>query len=196
MDEVHRPVRPAPAAHNGAAAAGPHRAPARQPAPAATNGARGRARPHAKPAPKAADEPLCNRCSALCCRYVALPIDTPDTAAEYDNIRWYLMHENIHVFVEDGDWYIAFMTRCKNLRDDNLCGIYETRPRICRGYDTTNCEFHGEEYRYELMFTSADQLQRHAEKELKRSILYKARPKKPKLKRGRNGTRRIELPIA
>ena len=57
--------------------------------------------------------------------YVALPIDTPDTAAEYDNIRWYLMHENIHVFVEDGDWYIAFMTRCKNLRDDNLCGIYD-----------------------------------------------------------------------
>lgn len=150
----------------------------------------------AKRRPGPAVGSLCDQCSALCCRYVALPIDTPESASDYDSIRWYLAHENIHVFVDDGEWYIAFATRCKNLMEDNRCGIYETRPRICRGYDTSNCEYHGEEYRYEHMFTSADQIQRYAEKELGRSILFKPRPRKLKLRRGRNGTRRVELPIA
>ncbi|MEL7238972.1 MAG: YkgJ family cysteine cluster protein, partial [Planctomycetota bacterium] len=51
--------------------------------------------------------PLCERCSALCCRQIALPLDNPEDAEDFDNIRWYLMHENVHVFVEDEQWYIA-----------------------------------------------------------------------------------------
>ena len=140
--------------------------------------------------------PLCDQCAALCCRYIALPIDNPDTAKDYDNIRWYLMHENVHVFVEDDQWYIGFATRCKHLRPDNLCGIYETRPRICRKYTTDACEFHGAEYEYEHLFTSAEQLRAFADKELGRSMLFKERPKKPKVKKGKNGTKRIELPLA
>ncbi len=42
---------------------------------------------------------------------------------------------------EDGTWYILVHTKCKHLRDDNLCGIYETRPQICRDYTTDNCEY-------------------------------------------------------
>src|SRR5688500_19525139 len=75
---------------------------------------------------------LCDKCSALCCRYFALPIDNPETAREYDNIRWYLLHENVVAFIEKKQWYVGVMTRCKHLLDDNRCGIYETRPRICR----------------------------------------------------------------
>src|SRR4051794_4770830 len=43
---------------------------------------------------------LCDKCAALCCRYFALPIDNPKSAHDYDNVRWYLMHENVVVFVE------------------------------------------------------------------------------------------------
>lgn len=198
MDEVHRqppqvvptprePDAPARASSRAKRVSG-RRAPGKAAAPATAPVA---------PAPlPSIEDSLCSRCAALCCRYVALPIDNPEDARDYDNIRWYLMHENIHVFVDDGQWYIAFATRCKHLQDDNLCGVYLTRPRVCRNYDTTNCEYHGAEYRYEHLFTSADQLQRHAEKELGRSILFKPRPKKPKLKRGPNGRRAVELPLA
>ena len=139
---------------------------------------------------------LCDRCVALCCRYIALPLDTPESASDFDDIRWYLMHENIHVFVEDDTWYMGIAARCKNLAQDNRCLVYETRPRICRGYDTDECEWHGTEYRYEHLFTSADQLEAYARQKLGRSILFRPRKKKPKMKRGRNGKRRVELPLA
>lgn len=139
---------------------------------------------------------LCDRCVALCCRYIALPLDTPESASDFDDIRWYLMHENVHVFVEDETWYIGIAVRCKNLAADNRCLVYETRPRICRGYDTDECEWHGTEYRYEHLFTSADQLEAFARQKLGRSILFRPGKKKPKLKRTRGGKRRIELPVA
>ena len=128
--------------------------------------------------PSEAVTPLCAQCAAMCCRYIALPIDNPETAAEFDNVRWYLMHENIHVFVEEDQWYIGIATRCKHLGADNLCGIYETRPRICRKYTTDNCEWHGGEYEYDHLFTSAEQLRKFADRTLGKSMLYKPRPRK------------------
>ncbi len=105
---------------------------------------------------------LCDKCSALCCRYFALPIDNPDCKKDFDNIRWYLVHENVVVFVEKKQWYIGIMNRCKNLQDDNRCGIYHTRPQICRSYSTDNCDYHGGDYNYDRLFTSADGLWTYA----------------------------------
>jgi Fe-S-cluster containining protein len=109
---------------------------------------------------------LCSQCSGLCCRYFALPIDNPDTARDFDNIRWYLLHENVTIFVEKKQWYIGIANRCKQLKPDNRCGIYETRPKICQVYSTDNCDFHGGEYDFELLFTSAEQLERYAGEKL------------------------------
>ena len=75
---------------------------------------------------------LCDKCAALCCRYFALPIDAPTSAREYDDIRWYLVHENVFVFIEKRKWYLGIYSRCKHLQADNRCGIYLTRPQICR----------------------------------------------------------------
>jgi Fe-S-cluster containining protein len=86
----------------------------------------------------------CRKCDALCCRYVALPIDKPKTPGDFNDIRWYLLHENVEVFVEEGDWYVEFKARCKALGPDRLCKVYETRPRICRQYKTGSCEYYGE----------------------------------------------------
>jgi Fe-S-cluster containining protein len=145
-----------------------------------------------KPAPT---DSLCDHCAALCCRYVALPIDNPTDVRDYDNIRWYLLHENIVVFVESRQWYVSFLTRCKQLRPDNRCGIYLTRPRICRGYDTDNCDYHGGEYGYELLFTSADQLLTWYEKKFKKPLVIQP-TKKPRAKvKRRNGKKRVELPV-
>lgn len=140
---------------------------------------------------------LCDKCVALCCRYVALPIDNPDCVRDYDNIRWYLVHENIVVFIEKGQWYIGILNKCKHLQTDNRCGIYETRPKLCREYTTDNCDYHGAEYGYDKLFTSAEQLREFAEKELGRSIIPK--PPKPAISamttKRRNGKRRVSLPL-
>ena len=142
----------------------------------------------------AEDDNLCDKCAALCCRYVALPIDNPEDAKDYDNIRWYLMHENIVVFIENEQWYISFFTRCKHLQPDNRCGVYLTRPRICRGYNTDNCDYHGGDYNYSELFTSADQLRVYAEKQLGRPLPLKVRTK-PVKREILNGKAHVELPI-
>jgi len=138
------------------------------------------------------EESLCDKCAALCCRYIALPLDNPKDIRDYDNIRWYLVHENVVVFIEDKQWYIGFFTRCKHLQPDNRCGIYSIRPRICRTYTTDNCDYHGGDYNYQELFTSADQLRAYAEKKLGRSL-----PLKPRMKvKKRNGRKLVHLPLA
>jgi Fe-S-cluster containining protein len=102
---------------------------------------------------------LCEHCAAACCRYVAIPLDKPTSAKDYDDIRWYLMHENISVFVEEGDWYFQVTTRCKNLGADNRCGVYETRPQICRDYKAGDCDYAGGTYGYDHLFTHPKQIE-------------------------------------
>ena len=105
---------------------------------------------------------LCDKCTGLCCRYFALPIETPEDWDDYDDIRWYLCHEDMSVFVEDGDWYVNVKNKCKNLSEKNYqCLIYDTRPKICRGYQMDDCDFTGCEYDYELHFTDAHQMEEY-----------------------------------
>lgn len=101
---------------------------------------------------------LCEHCVALCCRYIALPIDTPQKRSDFDDIRWYLLHEGVSVFIEDGDWYICITTTCRHLQPDRRCGIYETRPRICRDYSTEGCDYHSGDYGWEQHFTCSEHL--------------------------------------
>jgi Fe-S-cluster containining protein len=101
---------------------------------------------------------LCEHCTAVCCRYIALPIDTPTARPDFDDIRWYLLHENVQVFVEDGDWYLYIATQCRHLQPDFRCGIYEHRPSICRKYTTDNCDYHSGDYGWEHHFTCPEHL--------------------------------------
>ncbi|MBK8913205.1 MAG: YkgJ family cysteine cluster protein [Phycisphaerales bacterium] len=134
---------------------------------------------------------LCEHCTAACCRYIALPLDEPQTASDFDDIRWYLLHEGIQVFVEDGDWYILISTTCRHLRSDHLCGIYETRPRICREYSTENCDYHSGDYGWQQHFATPEHLDEY---------LAKNPPRARRRGRGTRGRRknlhrrRIEAP--
>ncbi|HRK30019.1 MAG TPA: YkgJ family cysteine cluster protein [Tepidisphaeraceae bacterium] len=137
-------------------------------------------------------EILCDKCVALCCRYFALPLENPRSAADFDHIRWYLCHENVIVFVEEGQWYLGILNRCKHLLPDNRCEIYEHRPRICRGYSTKSCEYHSTDYGYDHLFTSAHDLVVHAEEVLSkragRRVKLPLQPKKMRLrKKTKNG---------
>ncbi|MGA2035614.1 MAG: YkgJ family cysteine cluster protein [Thermoguttaceae bacterium] len=107
-------------------------------------------------------EVLCSHCPAKCCRYFALPIDTPTTWRDFDYIRWFLMHDRATVFNEDGSWYLLVHTACRHLREDNLCDTYATRPRICREYTTRNCEYE-EDWVYDHYLETPEQVEEFAE---------------------------------
>ena len=109
-----------------------------------------------------ADQSLCDYCTAKCCRYFALPIDTPETKKDFDYIRWYLLHDRASVFVEDETWYLMVHTDCKHLLPDNRCGIYETRPEICREYTTDNCEYE-DNWVYDRYFETPEQVAEYSE---------------------------------
>ena len=100
---------------------------------------------------------LCEYCTAKCCRYFALPIETPTDHEDFDFIRWYLLHEGATVFVEDGGWYLLVYAQCKQLQPDNRCGIYETRPGVCRDYSTNNCEYE-DDWTYDRYFETPQQI--------------------------------------
>ena len=106
----------------------------------------------------------CEACYATCCRYLATEIDTPTCKRDYDNIRWYLMHQNVHVFVDhDNDWYIEFESVCSNLTENARCQKYEDRPRICakHGEDDGTCEFHSDESPYDRRFSTAREFEEY-----------------------------------
>jgi len=104
----------------------------------------------------------------MCCRYVALPIDRPRTRRDFDDIRWYLMHEGVSVFIEEGNWYAQFLLKCNNLLPDRRCAIYERRPAICREYKAGECDYLAGDYEYEALFTDASQLERYAAEYLRK----------------------------
>ncbi len=68
-------------------------------------------------------------------------INAPTTPRLATDVLWYLYHENVSVYRdEQGEWSVLFETRCRNLRDDLLCAVYDERPHICRGFDNTECD--------------------------------------------------------
>lgn len=105
---------------------------------------------------------ICEHCTAKCCRYFALPIDSPDSWKEYDYMRWYLLHQRASIFVEDGTWYLIVHTPCRHLQPDNRCGIYDTRPEICREYSNEDCEYE-DSWCYQRYFELPQQLEEYAE---------------------------------
>ncbi len=128
---------------------------------------------------------LCEHCAAGCCRYLAVPLDKPRSARDYDDIRWYLMHEGITVFVEEGDWYIQYATTCRNLGADNRCTIYDRRPEICREYEPGSCDYSGGDYGYDHLFTHPKQVEALYESRTGKKLRPLRKSARPKRRPGR-----------
>ena len=95
---------------------------------------------------------LCHGCS-LCCEYVAVDIDKPETKTDCDDIIWLLLHKNVWVYIDDkNDWYVQFNTPCEKLTENKLCGIYENRPNVCRKHTQDECERYGKGSPYKKIF--------------------------------------------
>ena len=136
----------------------------------------------------------CDKCTGLCCRYFALPIETPEDIGDYDDIRWYLCHKDITVFVEDGDWYINIKNKCRYLSEkDYSCKIYGKRPRICRQYRHRDCDSTEGEYDYELHFTSDRQMEEYIKIKFGNIVAEKQEAKKNKERRRLNKNKKQKI---
>jgi Fe-S-cluster containining protein len=89
----------------------------------------------------------CTDCGR-CCTYVGVGVNAPTRPRYATDILWYLYHENVSVYRDgNGDWQVLFETRCRNLGDALLCGIYPERPHICRAFDNRSCEVNSKDDR-------------------------------------------------
>ena len=125
-------------------------------------------------------EVLCDYCTAKCCRYFALPMDTPETREDFEYIRWFMLHGDVAVFVEEGHWYLLVYNVCRHLQEDQRCGIYATRPQICREYSTDDCEY-GDAAIYEKYLETVEQVEEYMEAVLPRKKKESIRTPKPPL---------------
>jgi Fe-S-cluster containining protein len=81
----------------------------------------------------------CAQCG-LCCTYLAIEIDGPTTVKRATELLWYLYHEHVSLYVNDDAWMVQFETTCRYLTADRRCGVYATRPHICREFSEQDCE--------------------------------------------------------
>jgi Fe-S-cluster containining protein len=103
----------------------------------------------------------------LCCRYVCMEIDTPEDKADYENIRWYVVHKNVWVFIDhDDSWNIQFNTPCEKLVD-RRCSIYAKRPQVCRDYSTDACERYGEGDSFKVLWKHMEEFDEWLAKNVK-----------------------------
>ena len=123
---------------------------------------------------------LCDHCTAKCCRYFALPMEEPTELKDWEYVRWFLLHEAATVFKEDDSWYLLVHTTCKHLQPDQRCGIYDTRPMICREYSTDNCEY-DDDWLYEQYLETSEQVAEYTEAVLPPAKGQSIRSKKPAL---------------
>jgi Fe-S-cluster containining protein len=107
-------------------------------------------------------------CEARCCRYVTVQIDAPRVKADFDEIAWWLAHENVSVYFYGRRWHVEMQTRCKHLAPDNLCGAYGARPAVCRDYAAEECEY-PERPRHDLQFNTREEFEGWWEKKQDRA---------------------------
>jgi Fe-S-cluster containining protein len=100
----------------------------------------------------------CRTCSAKCCQYFALQIDTPRTREDFESLRWYIAHKQTNIFFEKRKWYLEVTTACRFLTKDRRCKIYHKRPKICREHSTVSCEHTAGEAEHEIYLRSFEEL--------------------------------------
>jgi uncharacterized protein len=113
----------------------------------------------------------CSRCTnTKCCTYAteALGI-TPRSKEDFDHLLWQVSHAGVEVYRDEGEWYLLFQGRCEHIQEDGRCGIYETRPQICRDYENDWCEYDAPaEDGFELHFKTYADLLKYCKKRFKK----------------------------
>lgn len=114
-----------------------------------------------------------NKCSfckgTKCCQYVTQQIDTPSKKDDFQLMLWQVSHANVEIYKDEDGWFLMFITPCEHLHKDGMCGIYKTRPDICREYSNDYCEYDSPaEEGFDLYFRTYDELLKYCRKRFKK----------------------------
>ncbi|MCR4315717.1 MAG: hypothetical protein NUW37_05125 [Planctomycetes bacterium] len=119
-------------------------------------------------------------CRARCCRYITTRIVAPRKHADFDEIRWFLAHRGVKIFISQRKWYLQVQTPCEHLNENNYCNIWPNHFDVCKDYDPKDCEFTGNgDWDIEAEWTSTAEFD--AWREAKRN-----KPKTPRKKQANN----------
>ncbi len=61
--------------------------------------------------------------------------------ADFDVLLWQLAHRDAQAYQDEDGWFLLINNPCTQLLPDGGCGIYHTRPQICRNHSNDYCEF-------------------------------------------------------
>jgi Fe-S-cluster containining protein len=120
--------------------------------------------------PRLTPENKCSFCvGKTCCTYLTRHIDTPRSIEDFDLLLWQISHLNTQVYVDSDGWFLLVNNRCMHLQTDGGCGIYETRPQVCRDHTNDGCEFEGPcgPADFKLFFPDYNSLLKHCRKKFK-----------------------------
>lgn len=115
-------------------------------------------------------ETKCGYCTnSKCCTYITQHIPTPRAKGDFEHLLWQVSHQNVHAYKDKDGWYLLVNNRCLHLLPGGRCGIYETRPQICRNHSNDYCEFDAPaEDGFELFFNGYEALLKYCKKRFKR----------------------------
>ncbi|MDH3257003.1 MAG: YkgJ family cysteine cluster protein [Nitrospinota bacterium] len=101
----------------------------------------------------------CKNClPAKCCTYFSLEVDEPENRKDYEAMLWQIAHRGVSFYIYRKAWYMMVDSVCEFLTPENKCGIYETRPYICKEHSIETCEYTEGDYGFTEHFKSYDEL--------------------------------------
>lgn len=114
-------------------------------------------------------ETKCSLChNSKCCTYITQQIEAPRSKGDFDVLLWQLAHRNVQAYKDEDGWFLLVNTPCRYLLDGGGCGIYDTRPQICRDHSNDYCEYDSPaEEGFELFFDGYDALLQYCRKRYK-----------------------------
>jgi len=129
-----------------------------------------RAMPKSPKKPQYTAATKCSHCPGTkCCTYITQKIPGPRSIDDFDHLAWQLAHDHIQAYKDSDGWYLLIATSCGFLQPDGQCGIYASRPQLCRDYSNDFCEFDAPaEEGFDLYFRSYEELDAYCRKRFKR----------------------------
>jgi len=110
----------------------------------------------------------CKGCGALCCHDLAMHIYRPRTKPDIEELRWQLRFDTVRVFIRNKRWFMLTEGRCMYLDKNDLCTIYEDRPKTCRNHPISQCERYCEGYYWDTLIETPEQLDKYLKKKKNR----------------------------
>lgn len=87
---------------------------------------------------------------------------------DFDHLLWQTAHDKVQIYKDEDGWFLVVNNKCTHLLPGGRCGIYETRPIVCREHDNDYCEFDSPaEEGFELFFDGYDALEKYCKKRFK-----------------------------